>query len=250
MTAKKKGEKWYVVKKDGKLGSRGYSTQKNALNAQRTARANAAKRSGKSKKTSKPSTKPSNPAGGAKTTVKEKLGVIARKIRTMLNFVGPAVGQWHYLTPTQGAGLDTKVGQITEHYIAYNTKNRNWNADSVWPTYQGIGTSMLNDWFDRKTRKSTKISKGKIVHILTEGIPAFQAYNDAEAGPETRWFHTFVRSYNKYTDGYDMVAHDWSPGRMKYYAWGKIAAYVSDVLVSDDLKRGINSAFPKGVNPL
>lgn len=73
MAAQEKGGKWYVVKKDGTLGTRGYSSKTKALNAQRTARKNVTGKGSKSKSKSKPKSKSkSKSKGGGHTTNNHK----------------------------------------------------------------------------------------------------------------------------------------------------------------------------------
>jgi len=247
MTAQKKGEKWYVKRKDGTLGTRGYATQQKALNAQRNARA-LGKGKG-SRKSSKGSSKGSTSAGGGSTSVtryvKEKWGTLWRKFRTMLNVSAPALNPYHYAY--RGMSGEWKMQKLISNYTSYNLGSGTVDFNAAVPTYQGIAVSMINDWFDRRTRKSAKISRGKAIHVITEAIPAIRAHYDARFSPEYAW--DFVNSYNKYTTGYSIRHHNWDIDRVKEYAILKIGAMVWDEVVPQSFKAGINRAFPKGINP-
>lgn len=110
-----------------------------------------------------------------------------------------------------------------------------------------MAVSAFNEYFDRKTRNATKISKGKIVHIVPEAIPLLYAYDGSRGSPNRGW--DFLRIYNKRTSGYDFVNHDFDADRLMPYATAKGLAYVYDKVIPSGWKSMANSAFPKGVNP-
>jgi len=102
--------------------------------------------------------------------------------------------------------------------------------------------------WDRKTRKSGKISRGKIVHILSEAVPAIQAHITA-SDATTDYIWTFANAYNKHTTGYSMQTHTWDLSRVNIYAGAKAGAWIYDKVIPSGVKRTLNNAFPKGVNP-
>jgi len=143
--------------------------------------------------------------------------------------------------------LGTKVYNIVLNYTGYNPATGGWQWQNAAPTWQGIGVSVVNDWFDRKTRKSSKITRGKLVHIISEGIPVIQAHLAGSGSSDYAW--NFANAYNKHTTGYQMSDHTWDAGRVNLYAGAKIGAWAYDKVVPTNFKRMLNSAFPKRVNP-
>lgn len=205
--------------------------------------------SGKSKKktskSSKSYTKRSNPSGGASTTAREKIGVLFRKIRTMANILAPGAREASPWSPT--AELDVKLYRVLRNYSGYDANTGRWRYEDAAPSWQGILTSVANDWFDRKTGTSAKISRGKLVHILKEALPMVQAHMDARGTADYAW--NFYNTYNKRTTGYSMQTHTWDLDRANLYAGAKVGAWVYDKIMPTNFKRMLNSAFPKGVNP-
>lgn len=255
MATKKLADGWHVVKKDGKLGKRAYKSSANAQKAQTRGRAlsRGSSATGKSPKSSSPA---SAPAGGASTTVaqkaKAKWGVLTRQARSVLNFLAGAANQMN--PDNELVPLDQKLYNTLLNYTGFNAQGRDFSWSRPIPTWQGMAVSSLNDWFDRITRKSSKISRGKIVHVLSEFLPAIVAHIHARV-PSNRphnWGYgwTFYRSYNKATTGYDFKTHTWDFANLEVYLAGKGAAWVYDKVVPVGWKRSINSLFPKGINPL
>lgn len=245
MTAKKKGEKWYVIRKDGSLGSRGYSTQKNALTAQRTARANAAKRSGKPKPRSKSSTSSSNPAGGASTSKTAKLGLLIRRIRTALNITAPG---WGVVLQPGARPLEDKLSDAVARYTPYHPQRGTIDWGKPKEAYSGIVVSLANDWIDRKLRNSAKISKGKMFNLLAELIPALRARAEVRAGSRHPLYEGAC-NYNKRTTGYSPQDGYFILDRVEEYATGKALVAIYDKAVPADWKAAGNRALPQGWNP-
>jgi len=199
---------------------------------------------------SKPSGRPSNPAGGHNTTTQAKIGLWFRKLRTLFNFTAPGLSvQYRY--PTMG--LRDKANMLLRHYTGFYIQvapKMHWDPDSAIPSWQGMAVSAVNDWVDRKTRTSAKISRGKIVHILKEALPVLQAHYDASIRyPGDSYSWVFANAYNKYTTGYSLMEHDWDGSRLTPYITAKLLAVGYDYLVPTSIKRGINRLLPKGVNP-
>jgi len=199
-----------------------------------------------SKKTkSKPSTRRSNPFRGGTTTVKKKIGVIWRGMRTVANTVAAAAGAW-YQRRRHGGRFIAQEG--IKRYAGYDIGTGEVDLSYAVPTYQGVATSMVNDYIDRKTRFSTRISRGKIFPIMAEGYPALKAHFNSAGSPDYAW--DFYRDYNKTTTGYDMYDHNWDLGRCTDYATIKLVALAEQYLVPQSWKSAINSRFPDGFNPL
>ncbi len=164
----------------------------------------------------------------------------------MLNMLAPALNA---VQPNNRSyPSDWKMKRVVFNYGGYHIDANQFNFQNAAPSWWGMGTSLVNDWFDRKTRKSAKISKGKIVHIFSESIPAIQAYSAAKGtGADFIW--NYANAYNKHTDGYSIFNHDWDGSRVALYAGAKAGAYVYDKVVPPSVKSQLNNAFPKGVNP-
>jgi len=255
MATKKVGNKFYVVKKGGKLGKRGYTSAANAQKAQTRGRA-LSRGISPTRKSPKSSTSASSRAGGASVgtvqRAKAKWGVLTRQARSLLNFLAPAANQFnpdHELVP-----LDIRLYNTLLNYSGFNASTRSFSWSRPIASWQGMAVSALNDWFDRITRKSSKISRGKVVHILSEFLPAVVAHIQARV-PANRphgWGYgwTFYRSYNKQTTGYDFKDHTWDFANLEVYLGGKAATWVYDKVVPQSWKRTINGLFPKGINPL
>lgn len=164
----------------------------------------------------------------------------------MLNMLAPglsAVQPAHRGYPTEW-----KLKRVLFNYTGYHIDANDFNFQNAAPAWWGMGTSLVNDWFDRKTRKSAKISRGKIIHIFSESIPAIQAYNAAAGtGPDFVW--NFANAYNKHTSGYSIFNHDWDGSRVSLYAGAKLGAWAYDKVIPANIKSSLNNAFPKGVNP-
>lgn len=246
-----KDGKWYVRKKNGSLGTRGYSTKQKALNAQSRARAlGKGMKPGSSakKKSPKSSGKPSNPSGGAKTSKTAKIGLWFRKLRTLFNFGAPVVGVWHPHKRSTSTEVNLKRALHRTTGIYLGPSFTMWDAEYAMPTWQGWGVSAINDWWDRKTRTSYKISRGKFVHILKEAVPVLDAHF-AASGTGSLYGWNFLRRYTKNTTGYDYYNHDWDGGRLTTYVTVKGLAWLYDTVVPQSIKSAANRIFPEGFNP-
>jgi len=244
MTVKQKGKKWYVVKKGGRLGKRGYTSAANAKKAQARGRALAKKNPLKGG--SKRSTKPSNPSGGAKTTVKEKIGVWIKRGRTILNFSAPGLSA--YSPKNAGLTGEEKLYKAVAKYTGYRADLGNWKFERAADGWKGMAVSAINEWFDRKTGTAGKISRGKFVHIAKEVIPMLTAhFRTRNLTKDRTWWA--VNSYNKQTTGYDAHFEDFDLGRVNEYATLKALALGYDYIVPSSWKQSINRLFPKGINP-
>lgn len=122
MAAVEKDGKWYVKKKDGSLGTRGYSSQSKALNVQRTARKNVTGKGGKKKTSSTKSKGKSNKSkgskgssGGGKTTNSNKWthGKIMK-----LHALGAAAGD--RVLAYMETEDDTYLWGLTEDYAGFH----------------------------------------------------------------------------------------------------------------------------------
>jgi len=209
-------------------------------------------KSSPTKKSQKSSTRRSNP-GGAKMSaskyVQEKWGTLWRKLRTMLNVAAPGLRAWS--PPLRSMPFEWKCAHVLRNYSGFQVAtpgvHQEWNIDHAAPSWWGIAVSAINDWWDRKTRRSGKISRGKIVHVGAELVPALQAHGAASGSAEYIW--DFANAYNKHTDGYSMYTHTFDLSRVNLYTGARVAAWVYDTAVPSSFKRTLNNAFPKGVNP-
>lgn len=246
MVAKKLADGWHVVKKGGKLGKRAYTSQENANKAQARGRAlsSGSSATGKSPKSS---TSASAPSGGASTST-PKMGALWKSMRTLLNlFAGALNPSCQHPASSFESKLRRAFANYTGVFESYAGR-WDWHWGNMAPTLQGIGVSIVNDWWDRKTRNASKISRGKIVPIIAEAIPALRAHFAArESNGDYMW--TFLDHYNKYTDGYSMRTHTWDFARVEMYAGAKAASWAYDKVVPRSWRRAGNNLFPKGINP-
>jgi len=196
-------------------------------------------------KSRKSSTRRSNPAGGVKTGIRAKFGVWFRRARTILNAIGPGLNPFQ--PRYEAYPLEWKAKQVLRNYTGFRWDTGKIQIQEATPAWQGIGITAINDWFDRKTRKSAKISRGKIIHIISEAIPVIIAHDHASGSPD--YTYEFATKYNRMTTGYDMVDGDWDAGRLNTYVLGKLVAWGYDAIVPQSIKSGLNRAFPKNINP-
>lgn len=207
------------------------------------------KTTGKSpKKTSRSrrsSTRRSNPSGGARVSYTEKWGTLWRKVRTILNMTAPALREWSPAGPV--GPIDYKLQNVLRNYTGFDARQGNWVYERAAPAWASFVVTGANDWWDRKTRKSAKVSKGKLVHVLSEAVPALQAHIAASGHDDYLW--RFADVYNKRTCGYSLSSHTFDLSRVNMYAGAKAGAWIYDKVIPSGVKRTLNNAFPKGVNP-
>lgn len=245
MTVRKVGNRWHVVKKNGKLGKGTFMSEATAKKAQARGRALHGGRS----PAKSPKRSPSSPAGGGKSTSSvAKLGVIFRRARTALNLTAPG---WGAFRPGQGGvdgELEGQLARTVRRYSGMNVLTDEFDLRHALPSYEGIGVSLANDWFDRKMRNSARISRGKLFPILSEGIPLLRARLEVPASANHPLYEA-ARNYNKRVTGYDPTTHTHEFRRVEEYAAGKLLVAGYNKVVPGSWKAAANRMLPKGFNP-
>jgi len=190
-------------------------------------------------------------ADKAKKYVKEKIGSMYQKARTILNLGAPTASV-QYNGPR--LSLDEKFRVVVAKHVGYDYHTKEFNPAlfGTYPTYYSWGVSMLNDAVDKHFRFATKRSRGKLHAWAPEVLAMLKGYENSKVDPRgSAW--GFYRAFNKTTDGYDIGATNpndmFNLDHMEDYLKVKAGAIIYDTVVPASWKRRGNSFFPKGINP-
>lgn len=243
MTVKKVGDKWFVVKKGGKLGKRAFSKRSSAEAAQARGRALAGGATSASRNTSSTSSGGGSTAAGSSKKA-PGIGVTYHRFRLAANI---SAGAWGPIAQPGTLPLETKLSLAVRRYAGIDPRTGVIDAGPVIENAKGIGVSVVNDWVDRKLRNSSRLTRGKVAQILVEGLPWIRARLDHGNRPHP--FYGTVVGWNKRVTGYDPQNGGFVLGRIEEYAVTKGVAAVWDKFVPKSVKQAINRALPKGLNP-
>lgn len=175
MTSRKVGDKWFVVKKDGSLGKRGYTTQSNALAAQ---------------KRGKSFTKGSPTKGGARkaahvgsTHAQKKMTV--GKALDLYSIGGPALNYGLKAYYEGGAAKDNALAWAASVYSGYDYNTGTFEAKKLVAGYGGA----INRAIEKKGFKMLRIrgprstikTPGDILDYMTYfGATAMEVYQNKD----------------------------------------------------------------------
>lgn len=185
----------------------------------------------------------SNPSGGRSTSKMSKFGKLYKDLRTTSNIFAPAANP--FSPRFAGAPIEAKAKRAFRNYFAYDLDTADFNFEYATPTWAGIATSMVNDYFDRKTGTAKRMSKGHLLDIAKEAIPIAEAHFTASGTGNYAW--VFADRYNKATCGYSLDNHDHDLGRVTPYATAKGLVWLARTFFSPFLSK-VNERLPKGLN--
>lgn len=189
------------------------------------------------KKSSRSYTKASNPSGGRKM---DKIGALLQKEKIIQDIAMPAIG-----TSYLGGTWEDKAKNAVRRYTGIDIDTGATNIDWAIPSYQGIATTLIEDFVDRRTRHAGRLSRGYIMDWIEEALPKLRAHADASG--TFNYGLNFLNYDTKYRNGYDGGSHTWDLSRAQDYLLVK-GLRIALQTFGKPLTRRINKVLPKNIN--
>jgi len=170
----------------------------------------------------------------------DKIGKMLQKAKLIQDVAAAAEGSHVIL---EGQDFKVKAKHALRRYTGYNVDTGGINIDEAMPNYQGIATSLIENYIDSKTGHAAGLSRYAIADLIEEGIPILRAHLDASGT-----FHSTTNHFlfwTKYRTGYDSMSNTHDLGRAREYLLAKGARIV---LRKSGVASWINRKLPKGLN--